>query len=187
MRTTGKNHRDRLAKAALDLSYRRGFGNSALSDIATAAGIPLGNLYYYFKTKDAIGGAILELRLSRLERLLTQFDQLASPGDRLCAFVDVKITNREALARLGCPVGTLCSELHKSGSPVAKQATWLFDRALCWMEKQFAAIGHKDEARGLALHLLSATQGVSLLAHAFHDPGLIMIESERLKKWIRSL
>jgi len=37
------------------------------------------------------------------------------------------------------------------------------------------------------VHLLSATQGVSVLAHTFHDPGLIDLEAARLKQWIREL
>jgi hypothetical protein len=55
------------------------------------------------------------------------------------------------------------------------------------MEAQFKALGRGDESRGLALHLLSATQGISVLAHTFHDPGLIEIEAARLKEWIRGL
>jgi len=37
------------------------------------------------------------------------------------------------------------------------------------------------------VHLLSATQGVSVLGHTFHDPRMIRMEAARLKKWIRSL
>jgi hypothetical protein len=37
------------------------------------------------------------------------------------------------------------------------------------------------------VHLLSTTQGVSVLAHTFHDPGLIEMEAARLKEWIRGL
>jgi hypothetical protein len=55
------------------------------------------------------------------------------------------------------------------------------------MEAQFAAIGKGAESRGLAVHLLSATQGVSLLAHTFHDPSMITREAARLKEWIRTL
>ena len=93
---------------------------------------------------------------------------------------------REKLARAGCPVGTLCSELHKQGGPVAMRATVLFAEALAWLEAQFKALGKGADSRGLAVHLLSATQGVSVLAHTFHDPGLVDIEAARLKKWIRT-
>jgi len=63
----------------------------------------------------------------------------------------------------------------------------LFATALAWMKAQFEALGKGAESRGLAVHLLSATQGVSVLAHTFHDPDLITLEAERLKSWLRSL
>jgi hypothetical protein len=81
----------------------------------------------------------------------------------------------------------LCTELHKHGGAVAKKSIVLFAEALAWMEAQFKALGRGGESRGLALHLLSATQGISVLAHTFHDPGLIEIEAARLKEWIRGL
>ena len=48
------------------------------------------------------------------------------------------------------------------------------------------AVWHKSN-NGLAVHLLSAMQGVSILAHAFHDSGLVATETKRLKSWIQSL
>ena len=181
------DNRTRLLKAAEKTTYRYGFGSTAIADIAKEAGIPLGNVYYYFKTKNQIGDAIIELRVSRFRKLLRELDKAGSPGARLCAFVQIKINNREGLARNGCPVGTLCSELQKHGGPVAKKSAVLFAEALSWMETQFKALGKGADSRGLAVHLLSATQGVSLLAHTFHDPGLIEAEAARLMQWIRSL
>ncbi len=181
------DNRTRLLQAAEKVTYRHGFGNTALADIAEEARVPLGNVYYYFKTKDQIGNAIVELRVSRFRRLLQELDKADSPKERLCGFVQIKINNRETLARSGCPVGTLCSELHKHGGAVAKKSTVLFAEALAWMEAQFKALGRGDDSRGLAVHLLSATQGVSVLAHTFHDPGMIEMEAARLKQWIRAL
>ena len=181
------DNRRRLAQAAMRITYRHGFRNAALAEIAKAAKVPLGNVYYYFKTKDEIGDAIIDLRVLRLRYLLQRLDKLDSPKKRLCGFLQIKIDNRQELARLGCPVGTLCSELHKDGGPVARKATILFAEALTWMEGQFRALGKGAEARGLAVHLLSATQGVSLLAHTFHDPELITIQAARLKEWVCGL
>jgi hypothetical protein len=77
--------------------------------------------------------------------------------------------------------------LHKDGGAVAKRSTELLAEALHWMEKQFRTLGKASDSRGLAVHLLSTTQGVSLLAHTFHDPALITMEAARLKEWIRAL
>jgi len=187
MPKTKADSRTRLVEAALKVTYRYGFETAALADIAETAKVPLGNVYYYFKTKDEIGDAILDRRAERLKSLLEELDTSESPKDRLCGFVDVKIKNRQELAQQGCPVGTLCSELRKRGGAVADKSKILFAEALDWMEKQFRAMGQGRDARGLAVHLLSATQGASVLAHTFHDVGLIEMEAARLKEWIRSL
>lgn len=145
-----KSHADnraRLLKAAEKTTYRWGFGKTALADIAKEAKIPLGNVYYYFKTKDDIGAAIIELRVARFRTLLAQLDRLNSPQERLCGYVQIKIKNRERLARSGCPVGTLCSELHKKGGRLAKRSTILFTDALSWMEAQFKKLGKGAESR----------------------------------------
>ena len=117
--------------------------------------------------------------------VITQFTHV-TPGN-LRAFVNIKIKNREALARGGCPVGTLCSELQKYGGAAAGRSRVLFAEALTWMEHQFKALGRGAESRELALHLLSATQGVSLLAHTFRDPTMIAAEARRLKEWTHAL
>jgi hypothetical protein len=91
------------------------------------------------------------------------------------------------LAQLGCSVGTFCSELHKAGGSVATRATEIFAQHLAWIESQFRALGKGKDSKGLAVHLLSAMQGVSVLAHTFHDSGLVAAETKRLKSWIQSL
>lgn len=187
MAKTKADNRSRFLQAAEKITYRYGFGNTAIADMAKEARVPLGNVYYYFKTKDEIGDAIIGLRVSRFRKLLQEFDRAGSPKERLCAFVQIKIKNREDLARNGCPVGTLCSELRKLDGEAAGKSKVLFATALDWMEKQFREIGQGVESRGLAVHLLSATQGISLLAHTFRDPNLIEMEAARLKEWIRGL
>jgi AcrR family transcriptional regulator len=187
MPKTKADCRARLLQAAEKTTYMCGFGNASIADIAKEARVPLGNVYYYFKTKDEIGRAIVELRVSRFRKLLTELGKAGSPREQLCAFVDIKIKNREALARGGCPVGTLCSELQKYGGPAAKKSRVLFAEALAWMERQFEELGKGADSRGLAVHLLSATQGVSVLAHTLHDPTMIATEARRLKEWIQAL
>lgn len=179
--------RTRLLRAAVDVTYRVGFDNAALADIAKQARVPLGNVYHYFKTKDQIADAIVQLRLSRFKELLHELDKADSPKERLCGFVQIKIKNSGELARSGCPVGTLCTELQKHGGIVARNSRVLFATCLAWMETQFRALGKAGESRALAFHLLSATQGASVLGHTFRDPDMIRNEAARLMDWIRSL
>jgi hypothetical protein len=81
----------------------------------------------------------------------------------------------------------LCSELQKYRGAAAKKSRVLFAEALAWMENQFQMLGQGVDSRGLAVHLLSATQGASVLAHTFQDPILIIMEAKRLKEWIGAL
>jgi TetR/AcrR family transcriptional regulator, transcriptional repressor for nem operon len=187
MSKTKGNSRTQLIQAAEKTTYLYGFGSTSIANIAKAAGVPLGNVYFYFKTKDEIGSAIVELRVSRFKKLLEDLDKSGSPKERLCGFVNIKIKNREAVARGGCPIGTLCSELQKYGGAAAKKSRVLFAEALSWMQKQFEALGKGADSRGYAVHLLSATQGASVLAHTFHDATMVATEAERLKEWIRAL
>jgi AcrR family transcriptional regulator len=186
MARTHIDKRSRLVSAAVGLAYQNGFGATSLADIAREAEVPLGNVYYYFKTKDEIGAMIVEQRLAELSAQRQRWNEAGSPKDRLCACVQDVFENRDSLAESGCAVGTFCSELHKTGCAVAATATEIFAQHLAWIESQFRALGKGKESNGLALHLLSAMQGVSILAHSFHDPGLVATETKRLKSWIRS-
>ncbi|WP_343869414.1 alpha/beta hydrolase, partial [Dactylosporangium roseum] len=50
--------RDRLVRAACSLFHQRGVGHTSLADIAKTADVQIGNVYYYFKTKDDIIRAV---------------------------------------------------------------------------------------------------------------------------------
>ena len=52
--TAGPGKRERLVAAARQLLYEHGVEKTTLADIAAAADVPVGNVYYYFKTKDAM-------------------------------------------------------------------------------------------------------------------------------------
>ena len=179
--------RVRLIQAALDLVYRHGFGETRLADIAAEAEVPPGNIYYYFKTKEEIGAAIIEERLSQIKVLQQKLDGMGSPQERLCAFVKMTFNNREMLARGGCPAGSLCTELHKGGGVLAERSTVLFGQLLEWLKVQFEALGKAGDSHGLAVHLLSALQGIAVLAHSLSDPEIVIMETDRLQNWICTL
>ena len=179
--------RERLIRTAVKLAYRHGFRETSLADIAAAAKIPVGNVYYYFKTKAEIGEAVVEQHLSEFRVLREQWDSKGSPKKRLQACVENTLGNRDMLARGGCPFGTLCSELHKESGPLAEKSAALFGELLAWIEDQFRADGHGADSRGLAIHLLSALQGVSVLAHGSREPALVVMETRRLQDWILAL
>jgi AcrR family transcriptional regulator len=187
MAKTLDDKRSRLVRAAAELSHTHGFAKISLADIAEQADVPLGNIYYYFKTKAAIGEAVILQRVAEIQQLAESCDAAGSPRDRLQAFVRMTVQSRAELARAGCPVGSLCAELSKDTEALGDQSAAPFRELLAWLEAQFVALGHTEDRRTLALHLLAALQGVSLLANCFHDPSLVVREAKLLKGWIDSL
>lgn len=179
--------RTRLIEAADRLVYQQGFTQTTLADIAKKAKVPLGNVYYYFKTKEDIGRALIDYRADFYRDMTAAWEELADPRKRIIAFIDRVAGNRETLAQSGCPIGSLCQELHKNGGGLADKAAGMFTAILDWLEVQFRALGHGKESTEHALHLLSALQGASLLTNAFNDSDLILKETARLKTWVNAL
>src|SRR6516225_2846847 len=136
-----------MVKAAAELSYAHGLGNVTLADIADRAGVSLGNLYYYFRTKASITEAIIEQRCHEFEGMCAEWGAAPTPQDRLKAYVRMTADKREYLARAGCPVGSLCAELGKQEGPLADQASRPFSLLLAWIEEQFEALG-QSQAKG---------------------------------------
>src|ERR1700737_2297018 len=102
MARTNIDKRSRLLSAAVELTYQNGFEATSLADIAREAKVPLGNVYYYFKTKDEIGEAIVELRLAQLSAQRQRWNEAGSPKDRLCACIQAVFENKNRLGQLRC-------------------------------------------------------------------------------------
>ncbi|BAU46655.1 TetR family transcriptional regulator [Sulfurifustis variabilis] len=186
MATRG-DKRTRLVKAADKLVQRQGYHATSLADIAAAAGVPLGNVYYYFRSKEALGDALIGQRGEHYRARRATWDREPDPKTRLRAFVEMTVENSTLLARSGCPIGSLCQELHKQGGPLAEAASGMFAEFLDWLEMQFRALGKGAESRELAVHVMSALQGATLLTHSFRSPRYIESEARRLKAWIEAL
>lgn len=179
--------RTRLIEAANKLIHQQGFNQTTLADIARESEVPLGNVYYYFKTKDEIGHALIQHRADFYRGLIESWNRLPDPKLRILALIQMVFDERAVLAKSGCPIGSLCQELHKEGGPLAEKSATLLAVMLSWTEQQFRELGRGKESADLALHLVSVLQGASLLAHAFNQPELVARETARVKEWIDAL
>jgi TetR/AcrR family transcriptional regulator, transcriptional repressor for nem operon len=178
--------RERLVAAARQMLHEHGVEQTTLADIATAANVPLGNVYYYFKTKDTLVSAVIETYGETFATASMALDRRRTPQGRLKALVRTWTSSRERLTRHGCPVGSLCSELDKRDDELRTEAGAVLAQMLDWAERQFQAMGRPD-ARDLAVALVAAYEGVALLANTLQDPDLICREGRRLERWIDSL
>lgn len=178
--------RERLSNAAAEVLHAQGVAKTTLADIARAADVPVGNVYYYFKTKDQLVEAAIDAQARHLATVLADLDRLPTPAARLKSLVDGWVAQRELAARYGCPTGTLAAELDKRADGLDLLVADAMRTMLDWMERQFQAMGRGD-ARELAVALFAAYQGISLLTNAFRDPELMVTEGRRLHRWIDQL
>ena len=178
--------RERLISAADQLILRQGFKQTTLSDIAEASGVPLGNVYYYFKTKEDIGKTIIDNRIATMQALLARCSEHQDPRQRLFALLNYPLEVRRELSETGCPLGTLSYELSHLNSDLNEFSRNLISVVLDWSSEQFERMGRVD-SRQLGLQFVSNLQGMSLIANALNDPRVVDQMIERTRDWIESL
>ncbi|MER7753150.1 TetR/AcrR family transcriptional regulator [Kitasatospora sp. NPDC097643] len=184
---TAAAKRRRLTAAAAQVLHEKGVERTAIADIAQAAGVPVGNVYYYFKTKDELVEAALAEHTAHLAALTAELERDPDPRARLKGLVDAWVSQRETAARYGCPTGTLTVELDKRDpGGLDETAAQVIRGLLDWAAQQFRALGVPDPD-GHAVTLVAGYQGMSLLANALRDPEVMTREGDRLRTWLDSL
>jgi AcrR family transcriptional regulator len=185
--TARPGKRERLVAAAAELLHRQGVERTTLADIASAADVPLGNVYYYFKTKDDIVAAVVGTRVDQIESALAALERRhRTPKARLKGLVRFLAGQKDSIAHYGCPHGTLSTELAKRAEESDPLAARLMQIPLAWAEQQFRAMQRAD-AHDLAVELVAGYQGSAVLTSALGQPRLMARQGRRLEKWIDGL
>ena len=183
--TVGK--RDRLVEGARQLFYQQGVERTTLAEVAAQTDIAVGNMYYYFKTKDELLEAVVHAHTIDREALLARLERRRTPRARLKGLIEELDGTRSLIADYGCPVGTLSSEMNKRiGTHPSAGSRELLGSIVDWTEQQFHQMGRSD-ARDLAVNLIATYEGATILTHSLRDPNLLHRQSQRLRHWIDEL
>ena len=184
----GEVNRQLIIDSANQLFYQKGYNQTSFSEIADAAGMPRGNFYYYFKSKDDILDAVITDRIERIRQRLAEWDkEYSMPREKLHRFIDILLNSAQDAMRYGCPMGSLNVELSKTQLEQQSRVKDMFDIFLEWLTRQFKALGQTRHARTQALHLIARMQGTMLIANAYSDLAFLRHEAAQLKKWVDTL
>jgi AcrR family transcriptional regulator len=179
--------RDRLVAGARETIYRQGVEATTIADIAEASDVPVGNVYYDFKSKDELVAAAIDSYAQESHERLSALEQRhRTPRARLKALVRMLVSRSDQIVLYGCPRGSLCSELDKEDSDFAQAGRELMRAPTDWIEQQFKAMGSRD-ARDLAVALLASYEGIALITNTLRDPEVMIREGRRLERWIDSI
>jgi len=185
---SNSNKRERLIDSASHLFHRFGIANTSLADIAKHADIPIGNVYYYFKTKEELALAALQKRQQLHREIRQRLDEgFDDPRQRLIEVLRFHDAMKEDYTRYGCPLGKLIIESDAQQDNVAKTSAETLMELADWAARQFALLGHEEQARMHAVSLMAGLQGGTLMAKALQDPAVYSTEIERLAQWVANM
>lgn len=180
--------RIRLISAAKELFYKQGFNNTTIADIAKLADVPLGNVYYYFKTKDEICDAVIKELSIEINGILTKFSGLSTAEERLFAVIDYYQSRAEDVARHGNIFSNLVQELSRQNSQLVTKANEILSALINFLAEQFKNLSNSEaDAKQNALKFLASLEGMQVLALSFQDSAILASQAELLKFEIKSL
>lgn len=180
--------RERLITAAAELFHHNGSTNSSLADIANKAKIPIGNVYYYFKTKEELILAVIE---KRQETMAQAYDTLnsafADPRERMIQALSFFTNIKADYTAHGCPLGRMVMEFGIEHQEARKAVAAVMAEFVSWAASQFEALGHKEEAKNYAISLMAGIEGAAVMAKAYGDESVFEKEMQRLRNWVESI
>ena len=178
--------RERLISAADSLIHRQGFHRTTLAHIAEEAKVPLGNVYYYFKTKEDICKAVIAERKQELSSMLKNCCRRREPKEALLSLITAMTSYSSELAETGCPLGSLCQELDEECSELMDSAGSCMKFLVEWSTEQFRFMGMKQPEE-LGFELVARIQGVILLGNVLNDPKQLKQQLKAVADWIADI
>src|ERR1700730_12048662 len=129
--TKGAATRDQIVNAAARLIHVQGYQSTSLDDVLRESGVGKGNFYYYFKSKEDLGYAIIDrITQAFVERSLGPAfaDADADPVTQIDAFLD-RVLEAQRLRNCvgGCVMGNLASELSDVHEGFRQRLAGVFD------------------------------------------------------------
>jgi TetR/AcrR family transcriptional regulator, transcriptional repressor for nem operon len=186
--------RERLLQAASREIYRSGFQSAGLDTILASAGVTKGALYYHFKSKEALGYAVVEEVIAPdvHGKWVRPLQSVKDPIDALIGAVQ-RIPVRPEDVRGGCQLNNLAQEMSPLESGFRKRLAMIFD---AWREavastlregQTHGSVRHDVEPGDAAGLLIAMVEGYGSLAKNAQDPKIMKAGIKNIVDWLRSL
>ena len=188
----GAATRDQILNAAARLIHVQGYQSTSLDDVLRESGVGKGNFYYYFKSKEDLGYAIIDrITQAFVERSLGPAfaDTDADPVTQIHAFLD-RVLEAQRLRKCvgGCVMGNLASELSDVHEGFRLRLASIFD---LWRVHLAEAVS-RGQAQGrlradvdasrVAQFLVAGLEGSILLSKVTKDITVMERCVEELKR-----
>jgi TetR/AcrR family transcriptional regulator, transcriptional repressor for nem operon len=192
MKAVRKPTRDRLVEAGLYLFWLQGYAATGMAEILSRAEANAGSFYHFFKTKEELLLAVLELYIQSLEPVIVQpvLGAIADPVERVFGILEFYRRNLLATGcTYGCPIGRLALEIPEEQFRVHKRLADNFDGWTAAIEK---CLGDARERfpegtnfGTLSKFVLTVMEGGVMQARAHRDVAPFDASVEHLREYFR--
>jgi TetR/AcrR family transcriptional regulator, transcriptional repressor for nem operon len=188
--------RERLLQAAFREVYKVGFQNAGIDTILAATNVTKGALYYHFKSKEALGYAIIEEIVAEMtgDRWLRPLQRRKdkNPIDALIGVVQA-IPHGPRDVKGGCPLVNLTQEMSQLDERFRKRLERIFH---AWQEAIATAL-RRGQVEGVvrrdlvpeetASFLIALVEGYEVLAKNAQDAKVWNGGIRNIVRWLNSL
>src|ERR1700724_92607 len=152
--------RERLLQAASREIYRSGFQSASLDTILASTGVTKGALYYHFKSKEALGYAVVEEIIAPdvHGKWVRPLQSIKDPIGALIGAVQ-RIPVRPADVRGGCQLNNLAQDISPLDAGFRKRLAIIFD---AWREA-VASVLREGQAHGTVRRDVEPVDAAGLL------------------------
>jgi AcrR family transcriptional regulator len=187
-RSKGDKNRAAIVAAGAELFWREGYASTSLTQISAAAGVPAGNLFYYFRTKADLADAVAAIFVAETEDMLRATEEeAAEPRQRLALLVSRLSRSLRSRVAHGCPIA-LCVRDFRSDAPQASErAAQAFHLLIAFVARELGRMGLRPSLALIqARAALAEWQGSIMLAHALKDAAVLSEGFRRMEKLLAS-
>jgi AcrR family transcriptional regulator len=194
MKPAKKSTRERLVEAALYLFWLQGYAGTGISEILERARARAGSFYYFFKTKEQLLLAVLDLYLRSLGAVVVEpvLSSIEDPLERVFGILDFYRRNLMATGcTYGCPIGRLALEIPEEQFRVHKRLADNFDGWTAAVEKCLEDARERfpqgTNLKTLSKFVLTVMEGGVMQSRAHRGIGPFDASVEHLREYFRLL
>jgi AcrR family transcriptional regulator len=179
---SGRSKRQRLEDAAAQLFWSQGYAATSIADLARQADVPVGNVYYYFKSKRDLAEAVADMFVQGSQAALNDIETRLPGGasspqkvarDRVMAFFDMLEKSHMSRAKAGCPIARSITDFAETAPSAASKSTEALTMLTAFLGRELTRAGHPNGMMA-AQQSIALWQGAIVLAHGSADPQILM-------------
>ncbi len=182
--TKGKRNCEGLISAAARLFWQRGYSATSIADLAKEANMPVGNIYYYFRSKADVAFAVADGFVHDTEDMIGEISaSSADPRARLNALTTRLASSQRSRLAHGCPVAGAMREFRLDAPKASERAGEVFSLISTFIATEIGRTGTRPTiALGIGRAAVAEWQGGIVLGSALQEASVVAESARRLAR-----